>query len=198
MDPQTIDTYNKRAKEYDEETIDFWDQFPRTFLDKFIELSGHTVANIGSGPGKDGLLLKDAGKEVTCVDASEAMIALSIARGLTSIKATADDLPFDDQLFDAVWSYTTLLHIPKKDIGASLAEIARVIKPQGIFALGLIEGQTESYKQSSGVDLPRLFTLFTKDEVIELCGQHGFDLVYFDTFKPASKNYLNFIFKKVC
>lgn len=40
MDRQTIDTYNQMASEYDEETIDFWKQFPRTFLDTFIKLSG--------------------------------------------------------------------------------------------------------------------------------------------------------------
>lgn len=37
MDKQTINTYNKMAQEYDDETIDFWKDFPRTFLDTFIE-----------------------------------------------------------------------------------------------------------------------------------------------------------------
>jgi ubiquinone/menaquinone biosynthesis C-methylase UbiE len=197
MDKQTIDTYNKRAKEYDNETVDFWNLFPRTFLDTFIGLSGKEIIDVGSGPGRDGLLLKQAGKEITCVDASEEMVKLSEERGLRSVLADFNDLPFENESFDGAWSYTALLHIPKKTIGTPLKEIARVLKPHGFFALGLIEGETELYKESPGVDMPRWFSYYQKDEVLNLCRKHGFELVYFETFKPRSNNYLNFIFKKV-
>jgi ubiquinone/menaquinone biosynthesis C-methylase UbiE len=196
MDKQTIDTYNKMAKEYDDETVDFWDRFPRTFLDKFVELSGKKIVDVGSGPGRDGLILQQAGKEVVCVDASEAMVELSSERGLESVLAGFDKLPFEDDSFDGVWSYTALLHIPKESIIAPLNEISRVLKPSGIFALGLIEGDTEEYKESSGVDMPRWFSFYQKEEVENLCKEHGLELVYFETFKPRSKNYLNFIFRK--
>lgn len=196
MDQQTIDTYNKMSKEYDDETIDFWKRFPRTFVDKFIELSGKKIVDIGSGPGRDGLLLQQAGKEVVCVDASKAMVKLSTERGLQSVLAGFDNLPFEDKSFDGVWSYTALLHIPKKYINAPFREIFRVLNPSGIFALGLIEGDSEEYKESSGVDMPRWFSFYQKDEVIDLCKKYGFELIYFETFKPRSKNYLNFIFRK--
>ena len=185
------------AKEYDDETIDFWNQFPRTFLDKFVELSGDKIINVGSGPGRDGLLLQQANKEVICIDASEAMVKLSSQRGLHSVVADFGDLPFEDRTFDGVWSYTALLHAPKKSVINALKEISRILKPSGIFALGLIEGNTEEYKKSSGIDMFRWFSFYQKDEVIDLCKQHGFTLVYFETFKPASKNYLNFIFQKL-
>lgn len=197
MDQQTIDTYNKMAQEYDDETVDFWDRFPRTFLDKFVEISGKKVINVGSGPGRDGLLLQQSGKDVVCVDASEAMVKLSFDRGLKSVVAEFNNLPFENETFDGVWSYAALLHVPKKSIVDSLKEISRVLKSSGIFALGLIEGDTEEYKDSSGVNMPRWFSFYQKDEVVDLCKQQGFELVYFETFKPRSKNYLNFIFKKL-
>ena len=197
MDQQTIDTYNKMAKEYDDETVDFWEHFPRTFLNKFIELSGEKIVDVGSGPGRDGLLLQHAGKEIICVDASEAMVKFSSERGLESVLAEFDNLPFENESFDGIWSYTALLHIPKKYIRTSLEEISRVLKPSGIFALGLIEGETEEYKESSGVDMPRWFSFYQKDEVIDLCRKYGFELIYFETFKPRSTNYLNFIFRKL-
>lgn len=196
MDQQTIDTYNKMAKEYDDGTIDFWERFPRTFINKFIELSGKKIINVGSGPGRDGLLLQQADKEVICVDASEAMIKLSSKRGFESVLAEFDTLPFENESFDGVWSYTALLHIPKKSIDNPLEEIFRVLKPSGIFALGLIEGDAEEYKESSGIDMPRWFSFYQEEEVTDLCMKHGFELVYFETFKPRSKNYLNFIFRK--
>lgn len=197
MDHQTIDTYNKMAKEYDDETIDFWDQFPRTFLEKFVELSGNKIIDVGSGPGRDGLLLQQVGKEVVCVDASKAMVKLSSQRGLESVLSGFDSLPFESGSFDGVWSYTALLHIPKKSIHTPLKEISRILKPSCTFALGLIEGDTEEYKKSSGVLMPRWFSFYQKDEVVDLCRQHAFELIYFETFKPRSKNYLNFIFRKL-
>ena len=197
MDKQTIDTYNKTAQEYDDETADFWNKFPRTFLDRFIELSGKKIIDVGSGPGRDGLLLKYSGKEVICVDASEAMISLSSERGLESFLATFETLPFENKSFDGAWSYTALLHIPKKSIGTPLEEISRVLAPSGIFALGLIEGDAEEYKEDSGSSMSRWFSFYQKDEVVAVCKEHGFDLVYFEVFKPRSRNYLNFIFRKV-
>jgi len=196
MDQQTVDTYNKMAREYDDETVDFWERFPRTFLDKFIKLSGEKILDVGSGPGRDGLLLQNAGKDVVCLDASKEMINLSSEKGLLSVLGSFDSLPFLDSSFNGVWSYTTLLHTPKASIDIPLKEIHRVLRPSGIFALGLIEGDTEEYKESSGVNMPRLFSLYKKKEVENLCKKHGFELVYFETFKPRSKNYLNFIFRK--
>jgi ubiquinone/menaquinone biosynthesis C-methylase UbiE len=196
MDKKTIDTYNKIAHEYDQEVTDFWDQLPRTFLDEFIKISGNKIIDVGSGPGRDSLLIQQAGKKVVCVDASEAMIKLSSERGLESIFASFENLPFENESFDGVWSYTALLHVPKKDIDAPLKEISRILKPLGIFALGLIEGDTEEYRESSGIDMPRWFSFYQKDEIINICKKHGFELVYFELFKPRSKNYLNFIFQK--
>lgn len=197
MDPQTINTYNLLAKEYDDETISFWEEFPRTFLDKFAVLSDEKILDVGSGPGRDGILLQQSGKKVTCIDASEEMVRLSAEKGLESILGNFNKLPFGDGTYDGIWAYTSLLHTPKNSVEKPLSEIRRVLKPSGIFALGLIEGSTEEYKQSSGVNMPRWFSFYQKEEVEELALKHGFQLVYFESFKPRSKTYLNFIFQKI-
>lgn len=41
MDAKTIDAYNQMAQKYDEETSDFWEKFPRTFLDEFAQRVAH-------------------------------------------------------------------------------------------------------------------------------------------------------------
>ena len=194
MDLQTIDTYNKTASVYDDETDSFWKRFPRTFLDKFISLSGDNIVDIGSGPGRDGLLLQEAGKSVVCIDASKEMVASYTSRGLSSLVGNFEHLPWTDLSFDGVWSYTALLHVPKASIATPLKEIHRVLKPSGVFALGLIEGDTEGYKVEDGNR--RWFSFYQPAEVITLAAQLGFTLVYFETFRPRSKNYFNFIFQR--
>lgn len=196
MDRKTIDTYNRSAEAYDEETVDFWERFPRTFLDTFIESSGPNILDVGSGPGRDGLLLQIAGKRVTCVDASEEMVKMSRERGLETVQADFNGLPFPDQSFDGVWSYTALLHVPKLQVDTPLQEIHRVLVPGGVFALGLIEGDEEMYRERAGVSQPRWFSYYQKDELEAKVRQHGFTTLYFETFRPRSKNYLNFIFQK--
>ncbi len=197
MDKKTIDAYNELAKEYDEETIDFWERFPRTFLDKFIASikKGGRVLDVGSGPGRDGLLLEEAGLDVVCLDASKTMIKLSKERGLKSVVGDFNELPFEDGTFDGIWAYTSLLHVPKLEVEKPFREIRRVLKPSGIFGLGLIEGNTELYRKSSGVKKPRWFSFYTREEVKKLLVQNRFEIIYFEKFNTG-KNYLNYISRK--
>ena len=78
MDSKTIDTYNKRAREYDNETSDFWQVIPRTIVDRFVSSipAKGTVLDVGSGPGRDGLILQGKGLEVVCLDASVKMVEM--------------------------------------------------------------------------------------------------------------------------
>lgn len=196
MDQKTIQTYNQMAKEYDDETIDFWQRFPRTFFDKFAELVQGKILDVGSGPGRDGLLLKEKGLEVICLDASEAMIKLCEEKGLQSVVGDFISIPFKDNSFDGVWAYTSLLHIPKADISRAFNEIRRALKDDGILGLGLIEGDAEGYREGSEVNMPRWFSFYTKEEVGQLLIKHDFKVLYFEQFQPRSKNYLNFIAQK--
>ncbi len=199
MDKQTIDTYNNLAKEYDSETEEFWSQFPRTIIDAFVTSvgMGGRILNIGSGPGRDGLILKNAGLDVVCLDASEEMVKMSRVLNLESVVGDFNNLPFEDGSFDGVWAYTSLLHVPKSEIEKSILEIKRVLKADGIFDLGLIEGDGELYRKSSGVEQLRWFSFFKKDEIEDLLQKYGFKIEYFEEFKPKTKKYLNFISKKI-
>jgi len=196
MDKQTIKTYNEMAGDYDEETKDFWERFPHTIIDKFSELAHGKTLDVGAGPGRDGLILRERGLEVVCLDASEEMVRLSSLKGLTAVVGDFLALPFPDGSFDDVWAYTSLLHIKKSEIGVAIGEIKRVLKIGGIFGLGMIEGDTEVYRESSGVGKPRLFSFYHKDELEGVLEKAGFEIVYFEQFQPKSKNYLNFICRK--
>lgn len=196
MDKKTIDTYNQMALEYDAETTDFWDRFPRTIIDTFATSVQGRVLDVGSGPGRDGAILKEKGLDVLCLDASPVMVAFSRARGLESVVGDFCALDFPNESFGGVWAYTALLHVPKTQVETALSEIYRVLAAGGVFGLGLIEGDNEQYRESSGINQPRWFSYYQRKEIENLLQSHGFTIVYFDQFKPGSKNYLNFISRK--
>jgi len=196
MDQQTIKTYNEIAAGYDDETKDFWERFPRTIIDRFAALAHGKILDVGSGPGRDGLILQEHGLEIVCLDASEEMVKLSTQKGLVSVVGDFNILPFQSGSFDGVWAYTSLLHVKKSEIGIAIGEIKRVLKVGGIFGLGMIEGEMEEYRESSGVGKPRLFSFYKKDELENILTHTGFEILYFEQFQPKSKNYLNFICRK--
>ncbi len=196
MDKVTIDTYNRTAHEYDTETAIFWKKFPRAIIDTFAESIKGRVLDVGSGPGRDGLLLQEKGLEVTCFDASEAMVELSASRGLHSILGDLRALPFPKDSFEGVWAYTSLLHVQKSEVGAALEEIRRVLVPSGVLGLGLIEGDTERYKEGSAGGLARWFSYYQEEEIEQLLREHRFTIEYFERFTPGPKDYLNFICRK--
>ncbi|KKW47999.1 MAG: hypothetical protein UY99_C0018G0015 [Parcubacteria group bacterium GW2011_GWA1_59_11] len=196
MDERTVRAYDKLAREYDEETTDFWDKFPQDFLRGFAKLAQGRVLNVGSGPGRDGLLLKELGLDVVCLDASEAMVKMCRERGLQAVRADFGKLPFADGSFDGVWAYTSLLHAKKSEVGKAMNEISRVLKEKGALGLGLIAGEGELYRESSGFNIPRWFSFYTEEEAERLIVEHGFQVTSFDSFRPASKEYLNFLAEK--
>ncbi|HAU65781.1 MAG: hypothetical protein UT30_C0010G0001 [Candidatus Uhrbacteria bacterium GW2011_GWF2_39_13] len=193
MDAKTIYAYNQMGQKYNEETYDFWQRFPRTFLDEFARLTQGKILDVGSGPGRDGLLLQQCGLKVLCFDASETMVNICKSKGLEAVVGDFTTLPFENDSFDGVWAYTSLLHVPKAEIMFPLQEMKRVLKANGFFGLGLIEGEGEEYKETSKVTLPRLFGYYQKDEVEMILHNLDFDVVYFEQFKPGKHNYLNFI-----
>jgi demethylmenaquinone methyltransferase/2-methoxy-6-polyprenyl-1,4-benzoquinol methylase len=94
---------------------------------------GPRLADIGGGTGNYALALKQEGWEPVVVDRSPAMLARASAKGLETIEADAQLLPFDDESFDAAMLVSMLHHVD--DPAAALAEARRILRPKGKLAL---------------------------------------------------------------
>jgi SAM-dependent methyltransferase len=81
-----------------------------------------TVLNVGAGTGS----YEPADRQVTAVEPSLEMIAKRISSAARAIQACADDLPFDDDAFDASMAILTVHHWPSKKAG--LKEMRRVTR----------------------------------------------------------------------
>lgn len=194
---QNIRTYDLMAEQYDQETADFWEKFPHSVIDHFSKsVRSGLVLDVGSGPGRDGLILTNAGLQVLCLDASIEMVQTTKQRGLPSILADLTKLPVRSGKVRGVWAYTSLLHITKTDMMLALSQCNRVLVKNGVLGLGLIEGRGDGYRWSAGPNLPRYFALYSQAEVYDLLLGAGFKTFYFERFQPKSKNYLNFLARK--
>lgn len=196
-DSPTVATYNQYAQVYDEEVIDFWNKFPKSFLDAFTEqIPGNRILNLGSGSGRDAVLLRDYELEVICVDASSEMIDMTKRMGFESQLADFSQLDFPLGSFDGVWAYTSLIHIPKDEARQVIAKIRKLLKPSGIFAIGVIEGDSAGMVERKTMPgTSRYFKNYSSKELRELIEPLGFKLTQEHRYQPHNNVYLNQIYQ---
>jgi len=106
----------------------------RRFLVSRIPRDGH-VLDVATGTGLVAALLLRQGHEVTGLDQSPEMLAVARRRfgdEVALVNASADALPFHSEAFDHL-TFTYLLRYVA-DPAATLAELARVVRPGGFVA----------------------------------------------------------------
>ncbi|MDQ5862431.1 MAG: class I SAM-dependent methyltransferase [Actinomycetota bacterium] len=134
----------------------------------------HNVLEIGSGMGLDGLQFVRAGIHYTGVDLSEEHVRRSRAKGLNVSVASARQLPFADGTFPAIWTMSTLLHVPATDIDGVLRELVRVTAPNAPIAVGLWSGEDdEVLNPEDDVEPRRFFSRRSDATVRQVFSRHG-------------------------
>jgi SAM-dependent methyltransferase len=100
---------------------------------------GDDVVEIGPGPGRTTEVLADLALRLTAVEV-DGELARSLAARMTGtnvevIQGDATELHFADGRFSAALSFTMLHHVPSAVAqDRLLAEVARVLRPGGVFA----------------------------------------------------------------
>jgi trans-aconitate methyltransferase len=92
---------------------------------------GEFILDLGCGDGQLTQRVAASGAHVLGVDASAGMIAAARERGVEAEQATAEQLPFHNATFDAVFSNAVLHWV--RDHDAMMAQVYRVLKPGGRF-----------------------------------------------------------------
>jgi len=93
-----------------------------------------TVLNVGAGTGS----YEPADRAVTAVEPSALMRAQRPAGAAPCVAATAENLPFEDQSFDAAMAFSTIHHWP--DPVAGLREMRRVARRVVVFTHDTTDG----------------------------------------------------------
>lgn len=103
-------------------------------------VQGHRVLDVGGGDGKLAELFARRGAQVTLVDLDAHMLEAARHRFadagqlVETVEGDATRLPFPDGSFDIVSAVTVLCFVG--DANRAVAEMARVLKPDGTLLLG--------------------------------------------------------------
>lgn len=165
-------------------------EYDRKLLDSFASRFNNDslLCDAGCGPSAHiGKYLFEKGINVVGVDISEKCIELARLYNQDMKFECADirSMPFEDNLFDGLISYYSIINTPKIYVNKIFNEFRRVIKPDGYLLVSVKAGTTEGYiDELLGIKARNYFSLFTKDEIVTFFSQAGFLLEFFDKRNP--------------
>lgn len=117
--------------------------------------SGQLLLDIGCNWGRWSISAAQAGYKAVGIDPSlEAILAarevaeeLGYTESVEFLVADARYLPFNDNVFDVVFSYSVRQHFSKENVHVTLAQISNILKPQGLCLIQMpnIYGVRSSY-----------------------------------------------------
>ena len=139
---------------------------------------GAAVLEIGPGPGRDTAAIAAAGHRVTAVELSfgHAGRCRAAVPDAAVVCASVRALPFDDGCFDALWSMSTLMHVPDNAIDGAIADIGRVLRAGAVATIGVWSGpdvEEHSPMDAARARPARLFSRRSPSRWEELLGRIG-------------------------
>ena len=142
---------------------------------------GARLLEIGAGTGQDSAYFQAEGLSVVAVDLSPVMVEHCRAKGVEAHVRDFLHLDFPAGSFDAVYALNCLLHVPNRDLPDVLAAVRAVLRPGGLFFVG-VYGGTQSVEGPVEGDEhvpPRFFSWRTDAQLLDFAGQARFDVVDF-------------------
>ncbi|MFG1990434.1 class I SAM-dependent methyltransferase [Actinoplanes sp. NPDC048988] len=152
------------------------------FLSRLRAARASSLLEVGSGTGQDSAWFQSEGLDVTAVDMSPSMVERTAAKGVRAYPRDVLDLGFPAESFDAVWSMNTLLHVPTDAMDEALASICSVLRPGGLFHLGVFGGKHEEGVMAEDHHTPpRFFAFRTDEQMLSLAARH-FEILDFHVY----------------
>lgn len=160
--------------------------------------TGREVLDLCCGQGTLTRMLSDAGAKVTGLDFSPDMLARAakVAPVAALHQGDAAALPFEDDRFDGVVCNFGMMHLP--DQPKALAEIRRVLKPEGTFvmatwvgpeaspAFGVVFGAIKAHADfSAAPPQPDLFAFARPETAGQMMAEAGLEMAAHEVVTPA-------------
>lgn len=165
-------------------------EYDRMLLDFFAERlkNGSLICDAGCGPsGHVGRYLANKGLIISGIDLSDRCIELAsiLNPDIHFVREDMAEMSFENESFDAVVSYYSLIHTPKNLVPLVLMEFQRVLKPGGYLLVAVKAGSDESLQNELlGIETEILLSLFSENEIREYLIKSGFDIFFIEKREP--------------
>jgi SAM-dependent methyltransferase len=179
------ETYDYRASVDDEKQ--FNDSNLAEPLETFAQLlrkqprQHARVLAINCGTGWEANFLMARGFDLVGIDTSAEMVRRARSRvpGGKFQRMSVQNLQFSpDEIFDAIWSTRTLIHLPQALVVDVLASWKQVLKPGGILGLGVNIGERNGWETNETISgLPMFYHYFVDGELEEALEAAGYQVV---------------------
>ena len=132
--------------------------------------AGARVLEIGSGGGRDALLMEELGLRVRRTDITPGFVALLREQGheCDLLDPLVDDIATPEGPYDAVWANASLLHVERRHLATVLARLAAVTRVGGLLRISLKEGEGDAWSTHGSVRHPRHFTYWRAEPLREV------------------------------
>jgi SAM-dependent methyltransferase len=173
-------SYDRKAEERDKRELSAWKIEERAYFLSLLQVEGtRKLLEIGAGTGQYGKFFQENGLAVVCTDLSSENVRLCRAKGLTAYAMDFLRLDFPESSFDAAFALNCLLHVPRQDLPQVLRAIHGVLKPKGLFYLGLYGGREYEGVWPEDDYEPKRFFCFHTDDQIRRVTTEVFELLRF-------------------
>jgi ubiquinone/menaquinone biosynthesis C-methylase UbiE len=135
------------------------------------------LLELGCGAGRDLAWFAALGQAMVGADLSMGMLAEARTRGQAPlVQMEMTRLGFLAAAFAGLWCNAALLHLPRAEAPAALAEMRRVLRPAGLLFLSLQEGEGEGWETRPNRPA-RLFARYHAAELEGLLAGAGFTVL---------------------
>lgn len=186
-DPETIGTYQSVVEQYEQRNADrsAIEGLVERFLCAVEQRTNGTPArllDIGCGPGWEIATFREHGHDVLGIDLTHEFLPMARQRAPQASFAQMDmrTLGVAAGVFDGVWACASLLHVPRKEAGPTLAEFHRALHSEGILHLSVKYGKGTADGEVYEDDT-RHFVLYHPDELETIVEEAGFTITSLET-----------------
>lgn len=193
-------TYETFAKDFDKKFGDFFHKYLEQKADFFLsQLKGKKILDLGSGPGNHANYFRQKGFDVLCLDISEEMLKLCREKGLKTMLMNIENLALEDNSFDGIWAYTSLLHVPKEKLPSVLKKLNLALKKEGLLGASVMEGKGSTFETREHYPNTKRFFVYFQDEELRQLFKKDFSLISFSktTLKDSPHVFLDYIVKPI-
>lgn len=139
------DYYQQHAQRFFSETVDVdMSELYRPFVAHLKP--GARILDAGCGSGRDAKAFSEMGYEVEAFDASAELVELARQHTGLPVKQMRFEEVTEVERYDGIWCCASLLHVPLAELPGVMAQLAKALKPGGVWYLSFKYGSGEREK----------------------------------------------------